>query len=479
MVTQRTEGLYRVFLSCQIIIVAALFWFGVWIMAPGGALTWGRYSIYCGMLVLGLMLETLSRSKNFFLQNELLRPHRLSLRQTAASIGLLVLYLVAAKEAFISSIFLFNFVPWLYIALLFSHHYLPSLLARGIFRREDKTILVGSSQRVAQLREWLERKSEIGLRTVGLISDDDQIDNPGVPLLGRPDQLEQIIRDHGITQIILLEVPLFSEANQNVIQICDQLGIRLLILSYLEERLRHSVTHFEDGGFRFIGLREEPLENPLNRFLKRAIDFAIALPVMLIVFPILTLVVFIAQRLQSPGPLFHIQKRAGMQNREFKIIKFRTMHSNNGEVGRQASVTDERVYPIGKWFRKLSVDEVPQFWNVLRGDMSIVGPRPHLIEHNNQFSRLLANYHVRTFVKPGITGLAQVRGFRGEARTNIDIETRVACDLEYLENWNLSLECGIILRTFAQLFFPPRTAYWSDGSWRGICRFPRSRIFAR
>ena len=91
MVTQRTEGLYRVFLFCQIIIVAALFWFGVWIMAPGGALTWGRYSIYCGMLVLGLMLETLSRSKNFFLQNELLRPHRLSLRQTAASIGLLVL----------------------------------------------------------------------------------------------------------------------------------------------------------------------------------------------------------------------------------------------------------------------------------------------------------------------------------------------------------------------------------------------------
>src|SRR5439155_5021961 len=271
MVTQRTEGLYRVFLFCQIIIVAALFWFGVWIMAPGGALTWGRYSIYCGMLVLGLMLETLSRSKNFFLQNE---------------------------------------------------------------------------------------------------------------LLGRHDQLEQIIRDHGITQIILLEFPLFSEANQNVIQICDQLGIRLLILSDLEERLRHSVTHFEDGGFRFIGLREEPLENPLNRFLKRAIDIAIALPVMLVIFPVLAVIVFIAQRLQSPGPLFHVQNRAGMQNRQFEIYKFRTMHANNGELSRQAGISDERVYPLGKWFRKLSVDEVPQFWNVLLGDMSIVGPRPHLIEHN-------------------------------------------------------------------------------------------------
>lgn len=463
MVTQRTEGLYRVFLFCQIIIVAALFWIGVWIMvafySSGGSLTWGRYSIYCGMLVLGLTLETLSRSKNFFLQNELLRPHRLSLRQTAASVGLLVLYLVAAKDAFISRVFLFNFVPWLYIALLFSHYYLPSLLSWGIFPREDKTLLIGSGQRAAQLREWLQRKSEIGLRTVGLVSDDDEIDNVGVPLLGRTQELEPIIRDHGITQVILLEFPLFSEANQNVIQICDQLGIRLLILSDLEERLRHPVTHFEDGGFRFIGLREEPLENPLNRFLKRAIDFAIALPVMLVIFPLLAVVVFIAQRLQSPGPLFHVQNRAGMQNRQFKIYKFRTMHSNNGELSRQASETDKRVYPIGKWFRKLSVDEVPQFWNVLRGDMSIVGPRPHLIEHNQQFSKFLANYHVRTFVKPGITGLAQVRGFRGEARNNADIENRVACDIEYLENWNLSLECAIILRTFAQLIRPPRSAY--------------------
>jgi lipopolysaccharide/colanic/teichoic acid biosynthesis glycosyltransferase len=206
-------------------------------------------------------------------------------------------------------------------------------------------------------------------------------------------------------------------------------------------------------------LREEPLENPLNRFVKRTIDFAIALPVMFIIFPILAAVVWIAQRFQSPGPLFHVQERAGMQNRQFKIYKFRTMHSNNGEVARQACAQDERVYPIGKWFRKLSMDEVPQFWNVLRGDMSIVGPRPHLIEHNREFSKFLANYHVRTFVKPGITGLAQVRGFRGEARNSADIENRVACDIEYLENWNLSLECAIILRTFAHLFRPPSSAY--------------------
>jgi exopolysaccharide biosynthesis polyprenyl glycosylphosphotransferase len=464
MVTQRTEGLYRVFVLCQILIVAILFWFGVWIMvtfySPSAELTWRRYSIYCGVLVLGMCLEALSRSKNYFLQDELLRPHRLSLRQTIASIGLLVLYLVATKDAFISRIFFFNFVPWLYVVLLFSHYYLPALLARGIFRREEKTLLVGSTRRALQLRDWLRRKAEIGLRTVGMICDENVDNNQdGIPVLGTSDQLEKVICECGITQVILLEFPLFTEINQNVIRICDQLGIRLFILSDLEEKLRHSVTHFEDGGFRFIGLREEPLENPLNRFFKRAIDLAIAVPVMLFIFPFVAVIVLIAQRLQSPGPLFHVQRRAGMQNRQFKIYKFRTMRPGHDDVSRQARHGDERVYPLGKWFRKLSIDEVPQFWNVLRGDMSIVGPRPHLIEHNNQFSRLMENYHVRTFVKPGITGLAQVRGFRGEARDNSDIENRITCDIEYLENWNLSLECGIILRTFAQLIFPPRTAY--------------------
>jgi exopolysaccharide biosynthesis polyprenyl glycosylphosphotransferase len=464
MVTQRTEGLYRLFLLCQIVIVAILFWFGVWVMvtfySPSAELTWRRYSIYCAVLVLGMLLEALSRSKNYFLQNELLRPHRLSLRQTIASIGMLVLYLIATKDGFISRIFFFNFVPWLYVALLFSHHYLPALLARGIFRREEKTLLVGSRRKAAQLADWLRRKAEIGLRTAGLISDE-EIENSedGIPLLGSTDQVEHVIREHGITQVILLEFPLFTDINQNIIRICDQLGIRLFILSDLEEKLRHSVTHFEDGGFRFIGLREEPLENPLNRFLKRAIDFLIAVPVMLFIFPILALIVFIAQRIQSPGPLFHVQRRAGMQNRQFKIYKFRTMRPDQDDLSRQARHEDERVYPLGKWFRRLSFDEVPQFWNVLRGDMSIVGPRPHLIEHNNQFSRFMENYNVRTFVKPGITGLAQVRGFRGEARNNSDIENRVACDIEYLENWNLSLECGIILRTFAQLINPPGTAY--------------------
>ncbi len=467
MLTQRTQGLYRVFLLCQLVIVAALFWFGVWVMvtfySPSGQLTRGSYTTYCMMLFVGILAESLSRegSKNYFLQAELLRQHRLALRQTIASIGALVLYLIAAKDAFISRIFFFNFVPWLYIALLFSHHFLPQFLARGIFGlRDEKTLLVGSTAKAKQLRGWLRRKADVGLRTVGIICEeplDCTADN--IPVLGGTKKLRSAIQELGVTQVIMLEFPQFDEMNRDVITACDQLGVRLLIVSDLEEKLRHPVVHFEDDGFRFIGLREEPLENPLNRAFKRTLDVVLTVPIMLLIFPPLALIVWLAQRLQSPGPLFHRQVRAGIQNRRFAILKFRTMHMENHDLARQATTEDERVYPLGKWFRKLSIDEIPQFWNVLRGEMSTVGPRPHLLEHNEQFSQLMASYHVRAFVKPGITGLAQVRGFRGEAQTNKDIENRVACDLEYLENWNLMLECGIIVRTFVQLAKPPASAY--------------------
>src|SRR5436190_17935783 len=240
MVTQRTQGLYRVFLLCQILIVAVLFWLGVWVMvtfySPGAELTWRRYSIYCALLVLGMTLESLSRdgSKNYFLQNELLRQHRLSLRQTFASIGALLIYLIATKDAFISRIFFFNFVPWLYVALLFSHHYLPSFLAKRIFTgsREEKTLLVGSTLKAAQLRAWLRRKADIGLRTVGLVCDE-QIEKTqdGIPVLGNSDDLEKIIVERSITQIIMLEFPLFTEINRHLIGVCDHLRVRLRIVS--------------------------------------------------------------------------------------------------------------------------------------------------------------------------------------------------------------------------------------------------------
>jgi len=271
--------------------------------------------------------------------------------------------------------------------------------------------------------------------------------------------VEAVICKHGVTQVILLELPAMRNVHRHLVSVVERLGARLLILSDLEEKLNHPIVEIEDDGLHFITLRQEPLENPLNRGLKRALDLAVAVPVLVLVFPVTTLIVWAFQRWQSPGPLFFRQSRAGIQNHEFTILKYRTMHTNNDDAARQATKNDARVFGAGRWMRRFSIDEIPQFCNVLSGEMSVVGPRPHLMEHNRQFARLMGNYHVRTFVKPGITGLAQIWGYRGQARNPEDIAKRLQSDIAYLENWTFGLDCIIILASAWHMVAPPKTAY--------------------
>jgi lipopolysaccharide/colanic/teichoic acid biosynthesis glycosyltransferase len=309
------------------------------------------------------------------------------------------------------------------------------------------------------LRPWLEHKQELGIMTVGLLSDEEGGRAPeGMRWLGTADELETVVRQQQVTQVILVELPMFPYVLQSMANICEQLGVRLLVLSDLDKKFRHPITYFEDDGHVFIGLRDEPLENPFNRFLKRALDIVVALPVVVFVLPVTSLVVWAFQKGQSPGPVFHVQPRLGLQNRRFNIVKYRTMHVNPDQA-RQATKDDPRVYPAARAFRKFSLDELPQFLNVLRGDMSVVGPRPHLAEHNEEFASVMGNYHVRAFVKPGITGLAQVRGYRGEAHDEEQLIKRIKLDIRYLENWSLALDVAIIFQTFWVVVRPPKTAY--------------------
>src|SRR4030095_1975867 len=215
MLTQRSEGLRRLLLICQIWITAGLFWIGVWVMvkfySPGGELTWRRYSIYCVLLVLGLTLEYLGRdsSRDYPLQSDLLREHRVSFRQTVTAIGTLRIFLIATKDGFISRVFLFNFVPCFYFALLFSHHYLPAFLARRFFKGicTEKTLLIGSAARAAQLKNWLHQKSEIGLDTAGIICPAGSEQTSELRILGQLKDFNRIVRECGATQAILLEFP--------------------------------------------------------------------------------------------------------------------------------------------------------------------------------------------------------------------------------------------------------------------------------
>jgi lipopolysaccharide/colanic/teichoic acid biosynthesis glycosyltransferase len=212
--------------------------------------------------------------------------------------------------------------------------------------------------------------------------------------------------------------------------------------------------------YAFAAATLEPLENPLNRVLKRVLDIVVALPVVLFVLPPLALVAWIMKGRQSPGPVFYRQLRSGLNRRRFSIFKFRTMHVGNAQrTAQQAAVNDSRVFPFGRFLRRSSLDEMPQFLNVLLGSMSVSGPRPHLLEHDVKFARLEHAYFKRHFVKPGITGLAQSEGLRGELIASCDLANRVRYDAHYVANWSLGLDVRILFRTIRQVISPPRTAY--------------------
>jgi putative colanic acid biosynthesis UDP-glucose lipid carrier transferase len=322
--------------------------------------------------------------------------------------------------------------------------------------------LAGTLEQVSQFKPWLDRKSMIGLQTVGIVSFEPCSATPNrspLPVLGGIDQIEDILHKSAITQLIVLDLSLGSERLRKLTQLCEGAAVRLLALHDINGYFNHTVTTFEDDGLRFIGLREEPLESPSNRFIKRLMDITVALPIVVLVLPFTTLLIWILQRLQSPGPIFFKQTRVGMKGVPFAMYKYRTMQMNHGAEVKQAAKGDSRVFPAGRWMRKLSIDELPQFINVLKGEMSLVGPRPHMPEHEEMWARSLGNYVVRRFIRPGITGWAQVNGFRGEVHTEADIGQRVGADIYYLENWSFSLDCLIILKTIKHCVMPPGSAY--------------------
>ena len=201
-----------------------------------------------------------------------------------------------------------------------------------------------------------------------------------------------------------------------------------------------------------------PLAGPVNKAVKRLFDVAASL-VFLVPTAVLFPFIWLAIKVQSPGPVFFRQKRTGVDGREFEMLKFRSMHVNADSDRVQATRDDPRKFPFGDFMRRSNIDELPQFLNVLRGDMSIVGPRPHMLAHTEQYSRLIDQYMVRHFVKPGLTGWAQVTGFRGETRELWQMEGRVRRDIWYIEHWSVWLDVRIVWLTAKTVFFHDERAY--------------------
>ena len=288
------------------------------------------------------------------------------------------------------------------------------------------------------------------------MTDDNRIKNLG-EISASIETLKQCLRDTRVDEIFLA----FDTGARRTIEVISSelqtfpVPVRLLLDGYFNSLFSRTISDF--GAARAIKLQSGPLTE-FQQLLKRSFDVALALVGLVVLAPVF-LLVGLAIKLDTPGPTLFRQRRAGFGGRTFTIYKFRSMTTmDDGAVVKQATRNDKRVTRVGWWLRKTSIDELPQLLNVLRGDMSLVGPRPHALSHDNEYDKLIATYALRQHMKPGITGWAQVNGCRGETSSLSLMEARVRHDIWYIGHWSLRLDVATIAMTMVQVI-RPRNVY--------------------
>lgn len=244
-----------------------------------------------------------------------------------------------------------------------------------------------------------------------------------------------------------------------IMRFCDRNVIRFYYVPRMAGNFLLNLKPDKIGGLNVYTNHMEPLADMTNSMEKRAFDIIFSsLVCLLVILPMLPIIAIII-KIQSPGPLFFKQLRTGIDGKVFNCLKFRSMHVNKDSDTQQATKNDPRKFPFGNFMRKTNIDELPQFINVLKGDMSIVGPRPHMLKHTKEYGKIIDKYMVRHFCKPGITGFAQVTGFRGETKEVWQMEGRIKRDIWYIENWSFALDLRIIFQTAKSIIVPDKNAY--------------------
>jgi exopolysaccharide biosynthesis polyprenyl glycosylphosphotransferase len=392
---------------------------------------------------------------------------RLAFRQVTLMALLVFTMMFATQDHRISRLFLGTFLVWCWVGLVFLNAWAPGRLARFVFQKGHRlpTVFIGKPESFAKLAEWIANKEPLGIHPVGLLSPEQPPSQPGalsIPWLGRLADLPRVLDEALVGQVIMLELPATDAEAGWVIAACRDRGCRLLIHSDIEARYTQPLVPVTEEGRHFYTLQEEPLEDPFNRIIKRCFDMAVALPVVALILPPLCAWVAVMQRLQAPGPLFHARERRGRRGEVFCMLKFRSMFVSTGDAAaesKQALTEDQRVFPFGRFMRRRSLDEFPQFWNVLVGEMSIVGPRPYMPLLDEEFRQQTQGYRIRSLVKPGITGLSQSLGYRGAVLEEEMVRRRVYWDVYYITHWSVWLDLQITAKTLWQVVAPPETAF--------------------
>jgi Undecaprenyl-phosphate glucose phosphotransferase len=324
----------------------------------------------------------------------------------------------------------------------------------------SRVVIIGGGEVAQQLNNYFNSDDVLGVKLMGIFSDSDiSFKITGDVISSDLEDLERFVLKSDIDEIFYTLPLTYTKKIKDLVDFCDKYMIRLKIVpdfrGFLYKRV--NIDFFDD--VPVITLREEPLRDFVNRFLKRLFDLIFSTIVILCVLSWLYPIIAILIKLSSNGPILFKQLRSGVNNEEFDCYKFRSMTLSIDSDSKQATKGDVRITKLGRFLRKSSLDEFPQFINVFMGDMSIVGPRPHMLLHTTEYSSLIKKYMVRQLVKPGITGIAQVRGYRGETKELQDMEGRVRLDVWYIENWSLSLDINIILQTIWNIFKVDEQAY--------------------
>ena len=299
-----------------------------------------------------------------------------------------------------------------------------------------------------------------GYQLLGIFHDAKLVGFPdNVSSLGTIGQALDWLSFHRIDEVFCGLPSVRSDEILPLMNYCENNLVRFYIVPSYRNYLKRKMTTKQFGDHMVLSIRKEPLGILKNRILKRGFDLLCSSLFLCTVYPFLYVFIGIAIKISSPGPVYFKQKRTGLDGKSFDCLKFRSMKVNKECDKLQATKDDPRKTKIGDFLRQTNLDELPQLINVWKGEMSLVGPRPHMLKHTEFYSQLINRYMVRHLVKPGITGWAQIHGFRGETKQLKDMENRVRHDIWYLENWSFWLDIYILYRTLLNMLEGEKNAY--------------------
>lgn len=326
-------------------------------------------------------------------------------------------------------------------------------IAGGNYRN---VIIIGEGESVAVLRKYFKTRAELGYRLKGYFSD---LTDAEGQYLGNIKEAQSFALNNEIDEIYLSLNALSKQQILDFEIFADNNLIALKLVPDAKGVFRKMMDVQYYDYLPVILFRKLPLDDGFKRFIKRLFDIVFSLAVIVLLLSWLLPIIALLIKLESKGPILFKQKRHGLSGKSFSCYKFRSMRVNQQSDSIQATKSDARITKMGAFIRKTSIDELPQFFNVLFGSMSVVGPRPHMLQHTEEYSKSVNKYMVRHFVKPGITGLAQIKGYRGEIKVPADINNRVRLDIFYLENWSLLLDVRIIIQTVYNAIKGEENAY--------------------